>query len=470
MTDMAKTGSSSPHIISPAGGLRAGRLSLVEMISQSVANISPTFTPALNIVVVATLAGPATWFVYLLATCGLLLVAANIAGLARRHPLAGSYFVYIGRNLGPGVGVLAGWIMIGTYICTAATVIICGTIFLDDLLDAAGLARFAPPHWLFEMLFSAGIARSAWRDVRFSSRIGLALEGASVVIIIVIVAIAVAATGRIADVEQVAPKAFQFGPIASALTFAVFSFVGFESAATLAKEAHDPQRTVPRTLLLSIALSGLFFVVTAYFIRLVVGDMTATTQPFLVMTQRAHLAWAAAIIYFGALISAFACTLASVNAAARLIFSMGRYGFLHRTAGAVHADHGTPHHAIGGAITLAAALALALLPVGLLDGYTYVATITAFGFLTIYLLISIAAPIDARRHGAPWRWSAANGLLSAVLIGFVIIGTVYPLPTYPLNLLPWIFAAYVVVGFGWCRILAARAPHRLSSLQSDMEE
>jgi DUF2924 family protein len=75
-------------------------LSFAETIGQAVANIAPTLTPAINTSVVVGLSGIGAWLSYLIATVGLIFVAANIGVLARRHPLAGSYFVYIGRALG----------------------------------------------------------------------------------------------------------------------------------------------------------------------------------------------------------------------------------------------------------------------------------------------------------------------------------------------------------------------------------
>ncbi len=88
--------------------LRHGTLTLMETLGQSVANIAPTLTPALNIAVVAGLAGVGSWIGYFVSTIGLMFVAGSIATLARRHPLSGSYFVYIGRTLGPMAGLLSG--------------------------------------------------------------------------------------------------------------------------------------------------------------------------------------------------------------------------------------------------------------------------------------------------------------------------------------------------------------------------
>ena len=95
--------------------LRGDSLNFLETIGQSIANVAPTCTPALNITVVAGMAGTGTWLAYLIATIGMLFVAGNIGVLARRHPMAGSYFVYISRTLGPLAGMTAGWSMIAPW-------------------------------------------------------------------------------------------------------------------------------------------------------------------------------------------------------------------------------------------------------------------------------------------------------------------------------------------------------------------
>ena len=100
------------------------------------------------------------------------------------------------------------------------------------------------------------------------------------------------------------------GGVTSSLTFAVFSFVGFESAATLSKETRDPHIAVPRAIMISAAGVGLFFVVMTYLMILGMGGDTATLAasgaPFADLTAKVGLGWAAGIVYFSAMISSFA--------------------------------------------------------------------------------------------------------------------------------------------------------------------
>jgi amino acid transporter len=154
-----------------------------------VANIAPTGTPALTVAVIAGMAGTGSWLAFLIATIGMLFVAGNIATLARRHPLAGSYFVYIGRTLGPLAGMTAGWNMVAAYLAAAIATVVGGQIFLGYVLDAIGLGAVKPPAWLFDLSFVALVWALAYRDIRISSRVGVVIECLSVAIIILITAI-----------------------------------------------------------------------------------------------------------------------------------------------------------------------------------------------------------------------------------------------------------------------------------------
>ena len=458
----------------PAGPrLRRDSLSFLETIGQSVANVAPTLTPTLNIVIVAGLAGIGSWLAYLVAGIGMLFVAGNIGALARRHPLAGSYFVYIGRTLGPAAGMIAGWSMVGAYVVTAVATVFGGQIFLADLLRVIAGGKVVVPGPVFDLAFIGGVFILAYRDIRISSRVGLALEFLSLGIIVAITATVFAQHGGFVDRAQLAAPATRIGGVMAALAFAVFSFVGFESAATLARESRQPTRAIPRAVTLSAGLAGLFFVVIAYAMVVVVGDDTAilakSASPFTEIATRAHLAWAAGIVYFAATISVFACCLASINAGSRLIFSMGRYEFLPRRMGSVHARHQTPNVAIaaGAAFTLVACLLLGRLdPV---DAFGYTGTFATFGFLVIYLLISVAAPLDLYRAGEARPRHLIVGTVGAVLMGFVIFGSLYPVPDYPYDLLPYLFALYLLFGAFLYGVVAARAPHARAGLAQDLE-
>ena len=453
--------------------LRANTLSLTECLGQSIANIAPTLTPALNISVVVGMAGIGSWVAYLVATVGMLFVSANISSLAKRHPVSGSYFVYIGRTFGPFAGLIAGWSMIAAYLLTAVAVVVSVTLFLANVFTAFGLKGLIPPDWIVACVFTAGVFYAAYRDIRMSSRVALVLEAISVGIIVVVTAIVVAKHGTVVDPKQLDLGHLGMKGVMSSLAFAVFSFVGFESAATLAKETRNPEKTIPLAVTVSCVVVGLFFVVMCYLMVLGTDDNVKaigdSTSPFAEMTTRAGFASLAGIVYFAALISAFACALASVNAASRLIFSMGRYKFFSHHMGRVHATHQTPHLAVGISSVFTVVVSLLVLPLGALNAFGYTGTFATFGFLVVYLLICVVSPMDRYKAGTMKPQHVAIGVIGAALLAFVIFGSLYPVPDYPYNLLPYLFAAYLALGAAWFGYLKLRAPAVLATMEHDME-
>ncbi len=469
----ATAGRPSAVPLATAPQLRHSTLSQVESLGQSIANIAPTLTPALNITVVAGLAATGSWLAYLIATIGMLFVGANISELAKRHPQSGSYFLYIGRNFGPFAGAMSGWSMIAAYLFTAVAVTEAFTIFLGNVFEAVGLGSIMPPAWALIVAFVAVVWFAGYRDIKMSSRVALLLEGISIGIIVIITAVVVSRHGTLIDPVQLDVSSLPFGGVMSALAFAVFSFVGFESAATLAKETRDPHVAIPRAIMISALGVGIFFVVMTYLMVLGMGGDAAAIAgsgaPFADLTAKVGLGWVAGIVYFSALISGFACALASINAASRLLFSMGRYQFFAKSLGNVHSDHQTPHIAVTLCCGFTLIVAELMLPVGALDAFGLTGTFATLGFLVVYMLVCIVAPIDLRRTGMLLPRQTVVAIIGVLLMAFVIFGSLYPVPPYPYNLVPYLFAAYMLLGAAWFGALKFRKPALLATIEHDLE-
>ena len=304
---------------------------------------------------------------------------------------------------------------------------------------------------IFGVLFLGLVAYAAFRDIQVSSRIGLVMETISIGIIIVITAIVVGKHGTVIDHKQLDISNLKFGGVKTAMAFAVFSFVGFESAATLAKESSNPRRNVPLAVIGSAFVAGIFFCVMAYFMVLGMDDnagaIGGSASPFADMTNKAGLPWAAGVVYFAAMISAFACALACINASSRMLYSMGRYQFLHRSMGLVHATHKTPHMAVMLSAAIVLVLFLALLPQGLLNGFGLTGTIATYGFVVVLfgrLPQHAGGSLSRRGHEDPARHlrrgrGGDDGLRHLCQPGG-------PTPPTPYNLLPPVFIGFLVIG------------------------
>jgi amino acid transporter len=470
---MSATTETSPPPVPEVHKLRHGALGLMEAIGQSIANISPTLTPAINISVVVAMAGLASWLAFFVGTLGILIVGVSVGILASRHTQAGSFFVYIGRSFGPFTGAIAGWSMISAYLMTALAVVQAVPLFIGNFLTAIGVNHLPIPLWVFGVAATFMIGYGTYRDIKLSSRASLFIEVISVGIIIIIAGMVIGVHGTVVDPQQLAFSKFNYGAVFAGLPLVIFSFVGFESSATLAKESANPKKSIPLAVMGCAIFSGIFFTLIAYLMVFGDGDNVSSLggsgSPFTDVADKAGLSWTAGIVYAAAAISAFACGMASVNAASRLLFSMGRYQFLHNSMGLVHKSHKTPYAAVLLSTAIVLVGTVLLIPGGFVSAYGWTGTLASFGFVLVYLLLCIAAPIELRKTGELKPWNIALGAIGVALMLFVVYGSVYPMPAYPYNILPYMFLAYVLVGAVWFGILKAKSPQVLTSIVHDME-
>jgi hypothetical protein len=80
------------------------------------------------------------------------------------------------------------------------------------------------------------------------------------------------------------------------------------------------------------------------------------------------------------------------------------------------------------------------------DAFNDAGLFGAMGFCGAYVLISLATPFYLKKIGELKPHHVAVAIISLVLLMVPIVGTVYPVPSSPMNYFPYIFMAYVVAG------------------------
>jgi amino acid transporter len=177
------------------------------------------------------------------------------------------------------------------------------------------------------------------------------------------------------------------------------------------------------------------------------------------------------VIAVGVIASFFASVLGCINASARIIYALSRQGVLHGKAGDAHEAHSTPHVAIAisALIVVVLFLPLAALSVKLMDVYGYLGSISTFGFLASYLLVSIGAPVFLKKRGELKPRNVAVSAVSVVLVGIPFIGVLYPVPDYPLNLLPYVFVGLLLLGALYFLYLRRKSPEALALIEQNLE-
>lgn len=87
-----------------------------------------------------------------------------------------------------------------------------------------------------------------------------------------------------------------------------------------------------------------------------------------------------------------------------------------------------------------------------MDVYNYTSTLAVYGFFLSYLLISIAAPVYLFKRKQLKPVHLVTAAAAVILVCIPLVGSVYPLPTYPMVVLPFIFLGWMAVSLVWCII------------------
>jgi amino acid transporter len=456
----------SAAISTAQSGLRADTLSPLETLAQSISTIAPTTTPTMTIPLVFALAGNGTWLAYLFATGAVLLMALCISRFARHSSCSGSLYTYATTSLPPAVSSIAGWALLLAYVATGASVT-GGFINYANVLLVATFGHTLPAAAL--ALLCVGIATAiAYRDVQISARLMLWIEAISVALIAVVLLLLLIHNGLHIDPSQLHLNAVSASGVRLGVVLALFSFVGFESATTLGAEAVNPLRTIPRAVIQSALFCGLFFILCAYLETLGMHTLNQnlgeSAAPMSALAQLAGVSFFGKLIDLGALVSMFACTLACLTAAARVLLRMARNGLAHRVLGNTHRSNATPHTAVllTGLLTALPVALLAARGVSGADIYGWMGSLAVYGFITTYGLAAVALPFYLKRNHHLTGGTLLLSIAATLAMLFALAGTLYPVPASPYNWLPYFYLAYILCGVAWF-FFHTRSQTRLTS-------
>jgi len=387
----------------------------------------------------------------------LLFVALNLNQFAKRSTSAGSMYAYTLMGLGTTAGNVSGWCLIWAYLFIGTAGMTGFAIFASTLLGMAGIQISQVPLFL---VCGAIIWFLGYKDIRLSSGLMLVLEGLSVALILLLCAIVLFGSKSAIDVNQFKLAGASFSGIALGVVTAIFSLVGFECATAFGEEAVEPLRTIPRAVIVSLLLTGVFFVLASYTEVLgFIGYNTTLDKvdaPLNVLADIMSVGWLKGPISFGAMISFFSLALSCMNSGARILYPMGKVGVLHSSFGSAHETNETPHVAVTvmALLILVSSLALTqIFKLATIDAFNDAGTFGAFGFLGAYFLISLAAPAYLKKRGQMSMGALALSVASVVLLLVPAVGSVYPMPAWPVNIFPYIFLGYLACGFSWFMIL-----------------
>jgi basic amino acid/polyamine antiporter, APA family len=378
---------------------------------------------------------------------GLLTMAGALAcgELAAAFPHAGGQYVYLREAFGPLPGFLYGWTLllaINTGFVAAVAVAFAkyAGVFAPGIGEGVVLLRLGPV--TFSTAQAVAIAVIALltvlnvRGLRLGALIQNVFTAAKVLAVAALALLAVAAgRGSFANFRPfslaLGPEAVELGVLAGlavAMSKALFAYDAWYAVTFAAEEVRDPERNLPRALLLgTLVVTGVYVTAVAVYLYMVpIGEMFAVKDNRIAAeAARRMIGPAGGSLIAGAiLISTFGCVNGLILSGARVVFAMARDRLFFASAGRVHPVFRTPDRSLVLQGVVAAGLTLT-------GTYSDLLTLTAFSSLLFNTLTVVGLFVlrrtrpDLPRPYRVWGYPlapAAFVAVSAFFLVYILVG------------------------------------------------
>ncbi|MGI8741031.1 MAG: APC family permease [Bryobacteraceae bacterium] len=339
------------------------------------------------------LAGDYSLFAFGVCAICVAVIVLSFAEVGSRYSGSGGPYLYARETYGPVVGFTVGWLVWMARVTSFAA----NCSLLPEYLD------------LFFPGASSGIARACIitgvvGTLAVVNVIGVrsVADANNVLAIGKLLPLAVFVAAGLFSLRSVFlnPGAFSFAVLPHYRSFSqsvlllAYAFTGFEMAVIPAGEIRDPQRILPRALLIGMGTVVTFYILIQVVCIGTLPGLAASTRPLADAAARFLGTGGAAMITIGIVISLAGNLNVLILAASRIVFAMAERDELPRRLAAVHSRYRTPAASVLATVAVMLVLTLSGTFLSLL-------TLSTLSRLVTYLVTCSALPVLRRRTGAP---------------------------------------------------------------------
>lgn len=356
-----------------------------------------------------------SWILLSLALAGLVawLNATSSAQLASQFPTSGGTYAFGREMLGPWWGYVAGWSFIVGKLASASAIALTFAAYVLPLQwQRSGAVLIVV---LLTLVNMRGITRTAM--------LGLAIVIPVIAVLTLFIGFGVSIP--LGNFAETSPEPYG---IIQAAGLMFFAFAGYARLATLGEEVHEPRKTIPKAITISLLVVLALYAGVGLALLNILGaeKLASSSQPLVdALQQSGWNSWTAVIVIAAALATA-GSLLALIAGISRTMFAMGRNKDLPNWFSATHPRFHLPHHAelvVGAIVVVLASVTDLRSAIGF----------SSAGVLFYYFITNLAA---LRQDSSHRIYPRALAIAGAVLCA----GLVVTLPLFSV-----VMAAVVIV-------------------------
>jgi APA family basic amino acid/polyamine antiporter len=373
--------------------------------------------------VASGVAGPAVIVSFLIAGFTALLTGLSTAELSSFITEAGGSYIYTTKAFGKFPGFIIGWMKSFDYIVGASAVSIGFAAYFAYLVGippSVGILVLVGTIW---PLILMAVNLKGMKEAGGANSVLVALKISALVIFIVVGGWYLFTRGDFTNYHPFFPNGIAGALSGASIIF--FAFIGFNTIAIIAEEVKDPERNVPRAVLISFAICTLLYigvsVVSAGLLNWkVLGLSSAPLEAALHVATDNFLILE--FVAFTALIATTSVILTSIMGGSRALFAMARQRVIPETFAHI-SQNGVPLFTV--LITGITIAAIVFFTNGNLD---WLASIFNFGTLVTFTFINLSLlqlrrtlPDVKRGFRVPlYPYTPVIGVIACLLLSFYL--------------------------------------------------
>ncbi|MDR3127210.1 MAG: amino acid permease [Tannerellaceae bacterium] len=454
-----------------AGGLRRS-LSASQLVLLGIGAIVGTGIFVITGQAAADYAGPGLTISFVISAAGCILAGLCYAEFAAMIPISGSVYSYCYVTMGELPAWFIGWDLVLEYLFACSSIAVGWSGYMTNVLAEWGVVL---PVWLTHSTFDHLADGSwVWTGSLFNFPamaiivlvsvflIGGIRQSALLNNIIVFIKVAVILLFTFfglsyidsANWDPYIPENtgefghFGWSGILRGAAVVFYAFLGFDALSTAAQETRNPQRDMPRGILISLSICAILYVgVTAVLTGMVHYSELHVDAPIALAIDRtgAGLAWLSPFVKLGALAGLSSVILVMMLGQSRIYYAIAHDGLFPAGLSRIHAKRGTPVNATLLACGLSA-LVSGLFPLHVLSELVSIGTLMAFSIVCLSIIV-----LRKRQPDIPRPFRVPFVPLIPLLGAALCMVQMFSLPWSTwLRLIGWTVIGFVIY-FGYSR-------------------